>query len=282
MSTPGTKSGPVPLGKIPTKERADPMETRQRVSLVVPLFNESARWNHEYWEQLLEIEDVDWLFVDDGSTDQTKQIVERFTRRFGGNFLHLGSNLGKGNAVRAGMNHAIAQGSSNVGFVDGDGAFALQDVQSIADRFLSLRSTRDDPGQLGVGDEIDSVWASRVALAGHDIVRRTSRHYLGRVIATLISTNLPNVPYDTQCGFKIFRVTRSLQSCLESPFKTKWFFDVEILQRWILLTGQPMNIQEIPLLQWHDVPGSKIRAQAAGRVAREVAFIARENQRLRK
>lgn len=257
------------------------MEARQRVSLVVPLFNEGARWNQEYWEQLLGIEQIDWLFVDDGSTDQTRQVVDKFIRRFGGNFLHLGSNLGKGNAVRAGMNHAIAQGSSMVGFIDGDGAFALQDVQTIAESFLSLGSAGNHPGQPDFGDGIESVWASRVALAGHDIVRRTSRHYLGRVIATLVSTNLPNVPYDTQCGFKIFRVTRSLQSCLESPFKTKWFFDVEILQRWILLTGQPMNIREIPLLHWHDVPGSKIRVRAAGRVAREIAFIVRENQRSR-
>lgn len=258
------------------------MQTRQRISLVVPLFNEGTRWNHEYWERLVGTEGIDWLFVDDGSTDQTRRIVEDFTRRFGGSFLHLGTNVGKGNAVRAGMNHAIAQGSSKVGFLDGDGAFALQDVQTMAESFLSPGSRGGIHGRLVVSDEIESVWASRVALAGHDIVRRTSRHYLGRVIATLVSANLPNVPYDTQCGFKIFRVTQSFRSCLESPFKTKWFFDVEILQRWILRTGEPMNVQEVPLLHWHDVPGSKIGVTAAGRVACEVAFIVRENQRLRK
>lgn len=258
------------------------MHTRQVISLIVPLFNESVRWNPDYWQQLVGIEGIDWLFVNDGSTDQTRQLVEEFTRNFGGSVLHLGSNLGKGNAVRAGMNHAISRGSSNVGFLDGDGAFALRDVLAITESFLGLTSTKDAPRQQGVRDDVESVWASRVALAGHDIVRRTSRHYLGRMIATLISTNLPNVPYDTQCGFKIFRVSENLQTCLEVPFKTKWFFDVEILQRWIRFTGEPMNVQEIPLLRWFDVPGSKIGVQAAGRVGREIAFIVRENQRLRK
>ena len=46
----------------------------QLVTLIVPTFNESKRWNHEYWQQLLEVEDLHLILVNDGSVDETMQI----------------------------------------------------------------------------------------------------------------------------------------------------------------------------------------------------------------
>lgn len=246
-----------------------------QVTLVVPLFNEASRWNQSYWREMLAIESIHWLFVDDGSTDGTLNKVETLLTECDGEILQLGNNCGKGNAVRLGLLSALERSSSGVGFIDGDGAFDPFDVQTLVQKFESLTSSS------AKGTDWECVWGSRVALAGHDIQRRASRHYLGRIIATLISPGLPNVPYDTQCGFKIFRSSADLQGCLTTPFFTKWFFDVELLQRWIQLTDRPMRIWEEPLLHWRDVPGSKIKAASSARIAREISFVMGRNRRLR-
>jgi hypothetical protein len=66
--------------------------------------------------------------------------------------------------------------------------------------------------------------------------------------------------YDTQCGAKLFKHTPALESALATPFLSRWAFDVELLGR--LLCGTPPvppeRMLEEPLLEWNDVPGSKV------------------------
>jgi glycosyltransferase involved in cell wall biosynthesis len=249
-----------------------------KITLVVPLFNEANRWNQAYWQELSELDEISWLFVDDGSSDTTAELVEPLVAAGRCSLLRLPENQGKANAVRSGLLAALDEQPDAVGFLDGDGAFDKRDIESICATFGDNCLPTDSAGD--VTAVFESVWASRVALAGRDIQRRASRHYLGRIIATLISPGLPGVPYDTQCGFKIFRSSQTLGTCLATPFSTRWFFDVELLQRWLIASGSPMKIWEVPLLHWRDVPGSKISNKQASRIAREIALIARTNRRL--
>lgn len=239
---------------------------------MVPCFNEAARWDPSYWAPLLTLNGVTWIFVDDGSTDGTRARISEVISNTPHILITQDANRGKAEAVRAGILHTLnrpGQLPTMVGFMDADGAFDAADVQ----RILS------NAGQLLPTCDFDAVWSSRVALAGRNIQRSAQRHYLGRVAATLISWSEPSLPYDTQCGFKVFAPTDSLMSIIRDPFATRWLFDVEILSRFKAVTGRPMRIWEEPLQYWRDVPGSKVSSREVLRIGKEILIVKREARR---
>jgi hypothetical protein len=132
--------------------------------------------------------------------------------------------------------------------------------------------------------QLEAVLASRVALMGHSIERKATRHYLGRLYATAASLALGVVVYDTQCGAKLFRVNDTLRAAIADPFPERWSFDVELLAR--LLHPAPGvapidadRIVEVPLNAWRDVGGSKLHMLPAARVADRAGRCARRVRR---
>lgn len=76
----------------------------QSIGLVIPMFNEANRWNQGYWEKVVSIKNVSVLFVNDGSSDLTAQILSGFIKNHEGvKQLNLLTNKGKSEAVRLGM-----------------------------------------------------------------------------------------------------------------------------------------------------------------------------------
>ena len=53
------------------------------VTLVVPCYNEAGRWQADYWRELVRPGDLDVLFVDDGSTDATRAVVQETVEETG-------------------------------------------------------------------------------------------------------------------------------------------------------------------------------------------------------
>jgi glycosyltransferase involved in cell wall biosynthesis len=178
--------------------------------LVVPCYNESNRWNADYWKSVVQPGRVDVLFVNDGSRDGTLQVLEQTAGSVGAFFVDLPRNGGKAEAVRQGLLQGWSHQSDLIGYLDADGAFPAAEVARMVvdaeDRLAGKPLT--GPGTLGelTDTSFDAVWSARVLMAGRDIQRHTSRHYLGRVITTLVAPWHGYAIYDTQAGFKIFRV----------------------------------------------------------------------------
>ena len=223
--------------------------------LIVPCYNEGSRLRSEsFIEFLEETEGINFLFVNDGSRDNTVAVLEalRSGREDRVQILDRKQNAGKAEAVRAGMLLAIEQGAATyAGYWDADLSTPLE----VLPDFLALLNTNH---------RLSMVFGSRVRLLGHDVARRATRHYLGRVFASFASLTLRLPIYDTQCGAKLFRVTPELGWVLREPFLSRWVFDVEILARYIALNKGSVSylrdsIYEFPLPRWHDVAGSKVR-----------------------
>jgi dolichyl-phosphate beta-glucosyltransferase len=245
---------------------------RQPCTVVVPCLDEEHRLAPGALEALASAADATVLGVDDGSTDGTAALLEKIAAQHPERHraLVLGTNRGKGEAVRLGLLDATAAGAEVVAYCDADFATPPDEVARLVDR------VRDD-------DSVDAVLGSRVALLGADIRRSMVRHYTGRVFATAGSLVLGVPVYDTQCGAKAFRVTDRLRAALATPFASRWLFDVELIGR---LLGPPPHmaerIVEVPLRTWHESGSSRVSTAAGVRSAFDLVRIHRRLRRSRR
>lgn len=226
------------------------------VCIVVPCFNEAPRLDADAFRALSEQVDQ-ILFVDDGSTDRTRAVLQEIAGSSDGRIdvLSLDRNVGKAEAVRVGLLEAIERGSTVVGYLDADLAAPTSEMVRL------VEIAHQQPQRT-------AVLGSRVALLGHHVRRRPARHYLGRLYATAASVALGVPIYDTQCGAKVFRVGRPLQLALADPFHDRWSFDVELLGRILSDPAQSADpVIEVPLLAWSDVEGSSVGALSGVRAS---------------
>ncbi len=228
---------------------------RPDLFLVVPCYDEEARLHPQAFADFVSCHpSARVLFVDDGSTDGTFEILERLQKTTPDSIgiLRLRSHQGKAEAVRLGILEGIRQQATLVGFWDAD----LSTPLGAVDDFLALAAKRPD---------VDVILGSRVNLMGRDIRRQKSRHYLGRVFATAVSICLDLGVYDTQCGAKVFRANAAIAAVFARPFHSGWIFDVEVIARYLaqpVATGDPSRrsrIYELAVAAWHHRPGSKLR-----------------------
>ena len=233
-----------------------------QVVVVVPCFNEARRMAAGTFVPFFQVSGVELLFVDDGSTDATFDVLTAMTQPWGkrAGVLRLEHNVGKAEAVRAGLREALERGAAIVGYYDADGATPAQDMLAL------LKVLQERGAQMAM--------ASRVALLGRDIERHAYRHYTGRVFATLASLILDLRVYDTQCGAKFLVASEPLRRALTAPFLSRWAFDVELIGRLRQEGLRPTDFIEMPVQAWRDVAGSKLKVSTYPRVLGELARMA--------
>jgi glycosyltransferase involved in cell wall biosynthesis len=233
-----------PAGRV-ANERIRHMNIQEVI--VIPCYNESGRLNPEVFCDFLDRNDrIAFLFVDDGSTDETWSLLRGIDHPnvFA---MKLPANRGKAEAVRLGMLEAAGRTPAveRIGFWDADLSTDLEEIL--------LFNARWKPDTL-------MVMGCRCARLGSDIERRLFRHLIGRFFATIVSIHLKLRVYDTQCGAKILSRQAVDRAC-GFPFASRWFFDVEILKRLQNHYGKDgviARVEEIPLTCWKDVAGSKV------------------------
>lgn len=233
--------------------------------VVIPCHNEELRLDVAAFKAFTRGQpNVSFVFVDDGSKDGTRGVIEALVRHAPSRFqlVALDVNQGKAEAVRQGIVAALDRNPEYVGFWDADLATPLDEIQE----FVTLMEDRRD---------VDIVYGARVMVMGRHIERSAFRHYAGRVYATAASNVLRLPVYDTQCGAKLFRVTGTMRSVFGERFLVNWTFDVEILARFI--TRHPEGeayvrraLYELPLRKWVEVGGSKVKPSDFGRGLRDL------------
>lgn len=225
------------------------------IAIIVPCYNEAARFPVKYWKEIVRTEnDIKWLFVDDGSYDRTFEILQEVCSGTSSRAIKRLQNGGKGRAIQQGLLEVLENDPALqvLGYLDSDGAFSKEDVFRLAK--MSIDGSRSISTS-----KMDAVISSRVSLSGRKINRKSSRHYLGRLIATYLTRKWSDAPYDTQSGYKLFVNSISFREAIKADFSTKWFVDIELITRIGINNKGLLNIWEEPLLSWTDVDGSNLK-----------------------
>jgi dolichyl-phosphate beta-glucosyltransferase len=230
------------------------------IYMVVPCYNEEKRLNLEYWNELIDIAGTKWIFVNDGSSDRTLSLLQSIDNA---TVVSLEKNVGKAEAIRLGVLSIYAKSNHvnfDFGYVDADGAFAIEDIK----RIINIATDSKD---------FEGIWGARVKLAGRSISRKDGRHILSRIIITFIGLKIRSLPYDIQTGFKIFRFNKESIKIFDYEFKTRWFVDLEILMRYKQMTDHDLAVWEEPLNKWNDISDSKIRGFQLIQIMRDLLIV---------
>lgn len=240
-------------------------------AIVVPCYNEAERLDPAAFRTFARTHDnLYFLFVNDGSTDRTQNVLDDLNRHdpIACRVLRLEHNSGKAEAVRRGMLQALESEPAYVGYWDADLATPLEVIPDLR-AVLEHRPT------------VELVLGSRVRLLGREVRRTPRRHYLGRIFATVSSIALGLSIYDTQCGAKLFRASPMTPLLFQEPFRSSWIFDIEILARLVRSryqarqSGAEQVLFEYPLPAWREVGGSKIKLRDFLRAPIELVAIYR-------
>ena len=218
------------------------------LSFVIPVYNEEKRLKKTF-KALKEanipseliVKEV--IFVNDGSRDDTKKIIEKNIQRLSSytgakvSLINVTLNRGKGHAVKVGMLEAK---SDYTLFFDADMATPLSEMNKFVPYFLNKT-------EVIVGTRKN----------GHStVVVRQPRHreILGQGFTYLTKILLNTWVTDFTCGFKAFSKSAKNKIFTQS-LVSRWGYDAEIL---FLAKNLNLECKEVPVA-WSDDRNSKVK-----------------------
>lgn len=207
-----------------------------RLSLVIPAYNESQRLPETLAKTSRAIADItseaELIVVDDGSTDDTRRVAERFAGPVPVRVLRSAENRGKGASVSRGVREAR---HPLVGFTDADSPY---DLSALVPMMRALES-----GEVDVAIGARDLPESQIN-RGYGLVRLAS----GKAFSLLTWAAI-GLPFrDSQCGLKAFR--RDVARQLFALRTIDGFgFDFETLATAV---AQGYRVERFPVRLTHD------------------------------
>jgi dolichyl-phosphate beta-glucosyltransferase len=211
------------------------------LSVVIPAYNEETRLPltlssvHGFFTAA-EM-DIELIVVNDGSKDNTVQVVEDFAKHHAGvRLISYEINKGKGHAVKVGV---LASHGDLVLVDDADGNAPIEE-------FVRLRDAIDSGADVAIG--------SRAKPNTNTVVKALAyRTFIGNTFNRIVQALLLPGIYDSQCGFKVFK-RQAAHDIFAASLVNGYAFDVEILY---IAKLRNYAISEVSV-NWHNVPGSKV------------------------
>ncbi|MCA1651521.1 MAG: glycosyltransferase [Acidobacteria bacterium] len=202
-----------------------------RLLAVIPAFNEAKNLPRVVRELRRHAPQVDVLIVNDGSTDDTAELLEGL----GVSWLTLTTRVGVGGAVRAGLRYAVRNGYHCVVRVDGDGQHRASEIAAL---FRPV-----------VAGRLDAVIGSRFLHRRRDLTpRRAAQWALAAGLSALTGKRIT----DPTSGFCLFGPCAVRLLGRHHP---TGYAEPELL---LLLSRNGMRFGEVPI---------RMRARLAGRTS---------------
>lgn len=214
-------------------------------SIIIPAFNEAKRIGQTLSTILSYLEranlSAEVIVVDDGSKDKTAEIARQACAKFSGGIetkvIRYERNRGKGYAVKTGL--LYAEGEIAL-FSDADLSTPIEELPKIV-----------EPIQRG---KYDVTFGSRALDRKLIQVRQPWRREQSGKIFNFIVRSFTALPFwDTQCGFKAFRMSK-FHALLDLMKIERFGFDVEFLY---VANYRGLRLKEIPV-RWNHCEGTTV------------------------
>jgi dolichyl-phosphate beta-glucosyltransferase len=226
-------------------------------SVVIPAFNEAERIGEtlritfDYLHANSPASEL--IVVNDGSTDSTGDVVRNvFAKetRLPARLLDVSANRGKGAAVRDGV---LSATKAIAVFFDADLSTPIEELPKIIEPIAA--------------GEVDLAFGSRALDRTLILNRQPWRREQGGRVFNLLVRLVTGLPFwDTQCGFKAFRMN-ACRKIIAQVRVDGFGFDVELL---FLAQRAGLRLREIPV-RWNHYEGSKVNlVRDSWRMLREV------------
>lgn len=211
------------------------MESRT-YSIIIPAYNESQRITATLDKVLAHVAQERWvaevIVVNDGSSDDTPDIIRRYARQDPiVRLVENPGNRGKGYSVRNGM--SSARGDILL-FSDADLSSPIYEAKKL---FAALAA--------GADIAIGSRWLQRELQTRRQPLYR---RFFGRTFNLALRLLLGLRFKDTQCGFKAF-TRAAAQQLFPRQRIERWGFDPETL---FLARKSGLQVAEVPVEWAHD------------------------------
>jgi glycosyltransferase involved in cell wall biosynthesis len=213
------------------------------ISVVIPAYNEEARLPKtlERVVAYLDAQDFDFreiVVVDDGSSDATVALAERFAAANAGvRVLQNEVNRGKGYSVRSGM---MAAAGEWILFTDADLSAPIEQLA------ILMQAVDSEGADIVIGSRA----LDRSLVGVHQPgFRETAGRFFNFVMRLAVGLPIR----DTQCGFKLFSL-RAVKTIFPRQRLERFGFDVEVL---LIARLHGFRIEEVPV-KWSHIEGTRV------------------------
>ena len=209
------------------------------LSIIFPVFNEEIRLRSSFYHIASFLKKnkkfkVEIIFVDDGSKDNSYNLIDKFINNFKKNkkikIIRSKKNLGKGSALRLGVKKAKYDWILTA---DIDMSVSLFQISSWLIKKL-------------INNKCLVYFGSR-AHEKSIVKKKIVRDILGNIMRFFVSTVLSIKIKDTQCGYKLYK--KKVAKLIFSKIKNYGFdHDLELV---LLLKSKYIKIKELPVKWTH-------------------------------
>ena len=176
--------------------------------VIIPYYNEHDRiLSEEFIPFLKNHSNFSFMFIDDGSTDNTYSLIEKLSNQHERIYSYrLDKNQGKAEAVRQGYFKSKEINEYDYyAYLDADLAIPLSELLRLEEQLIKSR-------------DIQFCFSSKKPNQKNELNQSFKRILVGRVLAQMVKWSLNLNVYDTQCGCKM--MTKNLA---EFSFNDKFY-----------------------------------------------------------
>lgn len=214
------------------------------LSVIFPLYNEANRLFYTFndikkFYKVKKIKNIEYIFVDDGSTDQSVEIIKNFfkkNKKINYKIIRIKKNKGKGNAIKCGVIHSK---NDWILTIDTDISVSLIQLNEWIKKEFIKKNV--------------SIYFGSRNLKNSKVEFKIYRNIIGKIFTYILKILFEIEINDTQCGFKLYK--KKVAKSIFAKIKDNGFIhDVEVF---LLSKKYNYPVKELPV-KWIHKKESKL------------------------